>query len=191
MRHLFIVIALCAQVTEKLRTRYIQFDGEYDINSESCFNRWLQEDRGTPLGCEAWVDQKPRQLTLYVRYKGRVIFSDEINGYLVDYAKPYKGATFSNRLYTSDLGSGCRPGVYYWQMVLGDPLQRRGGGARASSTASRSPATAESFPIQRRAQSRSRHLGQSSLDVTSGVYGHFEKATRRREAEAMAGVFGV
>jgi integrase len=37
----------------------------------------------------------------------------------------------------------------------------------------------------------SRHLGHSSLDVTSGVYGHFEKATRRREAEAMAGVFGV
>ena len=33
----------------------------------------------------------------------------------------------------------------------------------------------------------SEHLGQSSLDVTSNVYGHFEKATRRREAEAMAG----
>jgi hypothetical protein len=155
MRHFFIVIALCAaglvatgaaqakdwwsnggnpsvtflQVTEKLRTRYIQFDGEYDIDSEACFNRWLGDDRGTPIGCEAWVDQKPRQLTLYVRYKGRVIFSDEINGYLVDYAKPYKGATFSTRLYTSDLGSSCRPGVYYWQMVLGDPLQRRGGGA--------------------------------------------------------------
>ena len=31
----------------------------------------------------------------------------------------------------------------------------------------------------------------SSLDVTSNVYGHFEKATRKREAEAMAGVFGV
>jgi integrase len=37
----------------------------------------------------------------------------------------------------------------------------------------------------------SKHLGHSSLDVTSNVYGHFEKATRRREAEAMAGVFGV
>jgi integrase len=37
----------------------------------------------------------------------------------------------------------------------------------------------------------SKHLGHSSLEVTSGVYGHFEKATRRREAEAMAGVFGV
>ena len=34
-------------------------------------------------------------------------------------------------------------------------------------------------------------LGHSSLDVTSNVYGHFEKATRRREAEAIAGVFGV
>jgi integrase len=33
----------------------------------------------------------------------------------------------------------------------------------------------------------SKHLGHSSLDVTSNVYGHFEKATRRREAEAMAG----
>jgi integrase len=37
----------------------------------------------------------------------------------------------------------------------------------------------------------SKHLGHSSLDVTSNVYGHFEKATRRREAEAMAGVFGI
>ena len=37
----------------------------------------------------------------------------------------------------------------------------------------------------------SKHLGHSSLDVTSNVYGHVEKATRRREAEAMAGVFGV
>ena len=34
----------------------------------------------------------------------------------------------------------------------------------------------------------SKHLGHSTLDVTSNVYGHFEKATRRREAEAMAGV---
>lgn len=37
----------------------------------------------------------------------------------------------------------------------------------------------------------SKHLGHSSLDVTSGVYGHFEKATRQREAQAMAGAFGV
>ena len=37
----------------------------------------------------------------------------------------------------------------------------------------------------------SKHLGHSSLDVTSNVYGHFEKATRRPEAEAMAGVLGV
>jgi hypothetical protein len=37
----------------------------------------------------------------------------------------------------------------------------------------------------------SKHLRHSSLDVTSNVYGHFEKATRRRGAEAMAGVFGV
>jgi hypothetical protein len=29
------------------------------------------------------------------------------------------------------------------------------------------------------------------LDVTSDVYGHFGKATRRREAEAMAGVVGI
>jgi hypothetical protein len=35
----------------------------------------------------------------------------------------------------------------------------------------------------------SKHLGHSSLDVTSGVYGHFEKTTRQREAEAMAGAF--
>jgi len=37
----------------------------------------------------------------------------------------------------------------------------------------------------------SKHLGHSSLDVTSNVYGHFEKATRRREAQAMAGAFGI
>jgi integrase len=37
----------------------------------------------------------------------------------------------------------------------------------------------------------SKYLGHSSLDVTSNVYGHFEPATRRREADAMAGVFGV
>jgi integrase len=37
----------------------------------------------------------------------------------------------------------------------------------------------------------SKHLGHSSFDVTSNVYGHFEKATRRREAEEMAGLFGV
>ncbi len=35
----------------------------------------------------------------------------------------------------------------------------------------------------------SKHLGHSSLDITAGVYGHFEKATREREAEAMASVF--
>jgi len=37
----------------------------------------------------------------------------------------------------------------------------------------------------------SKHLGHSSLDVTSNVYGHFENATRKREAEAMAGAFRV
>jgi integrase len=37
----------------------------------------------------------------------------------------------------------------------------------------------------------SKHLGHSTLDVTSSVYGHFEKVTRQREAQAMAGAFGV
>jgi integrase len=37
----------------------------------------------------------------------------------------------------------------------------------------------------------SRHLGHSSLKVTTDIYGHFERAERKREAEAMAGVFGV
>lgn len=37
----------------------------------------------------------------------------------------------------------------------------------------------------------SKHLGHSSLDVTDRVYGHMEQATRQREAQAMAGVFGV
>jgi hypothetical protein len=34
-------------------------------------------------------------------------------------------------------------------------------------------------------------LGHSSLDVTSNVYGHFEKTTRKREAQAMEGTFGI
>jgi integrase len=37
----------------------------------------------------------------------------------------------------------------------------------------------------------SRHLGHSSLKVTTDVYGHFERAERRAEAELMEGVFGV
>jgi integrase len=36
----------------------------------------------------------------------------------------------------------------------------------------------------------SKRLGHSSLDVTSNVYRTFERATRQREAQAMAGVFG-
>jgi integrase len=37
----------------------------------------------------------------------------------------------------------------------------------------------------------SRHLGHSSLKVTTDVYGHFERAERKREAAMMEGVFGV
>jgi integrase len=37
----------------------------------------------------------------------------------------------------------------------------------------------------------SRHLGHSSLKVTTDIYGHFERAERRKEAELMEGVFGV
>jgi integrase len=37
----------------------------------------------------------------------------------------------------------------------------------------------------------SRHLGHSSLAITSETYGHWERAERKREAEQMAGVFGV
>jgi len=37
----------------------------------------------------------------------------------------------------------------------------------------------------------SRHLGHSSLSVTSEVYGHWERAERKGEAELMEGVFGV
>jgi integrase len=37
----------------------------------------------------------------------------------------------------------------------------------------------------------SRHLGHSSLKVTSDVYGHFGRQERKAEAEQMAGVFGV
>jgi hypothetical protein len=36
----------------------------------------------------------------------------------------------------------------------------------------------------------SRHLGHSSLAVTSETYGHWEAAERKREAAAMEGAFG-
>jgi integrase len=37
----------------------------------------------------------------------------------------------------------------------------------------------------------SRHLGHSSIQVTDGVYGHWESAARKAEIAGMAGVFGV
>lgn len=37
----------------------------------------------------------------------------------------------------------------------------------------------------------SRHLGHSSLDITTDVYGHWERAERRRQAELLFGAFGV
>lgn len=37
----------------------------------------------------------------------------------------------------------------------------------------------------------SKHLGHSSLKVTTDVYGHWERAERKREAELMEGIFGV
>jgi integrase len=37
----------------------------------------------------------------------------------------------------------------------------------------------------------SRHLGHSSLSVTTETYGHWERAERKREAAMMEGVFGV
>jgi integrase len=37
----------------------------------------------------------------------------------------------------------------------------------------------------------SRHLGHSTLKVTTDIYGHWERAERRREAQRMEGVFGV
>ncbi len=37
----------------------------------------------------------------------------------------------------------------------------------------------------------SRHLGHSSLKITTDVYGHWEAAERKREARQMEGVFGV
>ncbi|MGH3041990.1 MAG: tyrosine-type recombinase/integrase [Gaiellaceae bacterium] len=37
----------------------------------------------------------------------------------------------------------------------------------------------------------SRHLGHSSLSVTTDVYGHWERAERKRQAELLLGAFGV
>jgi integrase len=37
----------------------------------------------------------------------------------------------------------------------------------------------------------SRHLGHSSVQVTTGVYGHFERAERKRQVLLMEGAFNV
>jgi integrase len=37
----------------------------------------------------------------------------------------------------------------------------------------------------------SRHLGHSSLKVTTDIYGHFERAERKKQVAMMEGVFGV
>ena len=37
----------------------------------------------------------------------------------------------------------------------------------------------------------SRHLGHSSVQVTTGVYGHWERGERRKQAQQLAGAFGV
>jgi integrase len=37
----------------------------------------------------------------------------------------------------------------------------------------------------------SRHLGHSTLKVTTDIYGHWERAERKRQTEIMEGVFGV
>ena len=37
----------------------------------------------------------------------------------------------------------------------------------------------------------SKHLGHSTLKVTTDVYGHWEHAERKHQAEQMTGLFGV
>jgi len=37
----------------------------------------------------------------------------------------------------------------------------------------------------------SRHLGHATLEITASTYGHWERAEQKRQAEKMAGVFGV
>ena len=37
----------------------------------------------------------------------------------------------------------------------------------------------------------SRHLGHTSVQVTTGVHGHWERAERRRQAQQPAGAFGI
>lgn len=37
----------------------------------------------------------------------------------------------------------------------------------------------------------SRHLGHSSVAITDGTYGHFERAAQKRQIEALAGAFNV
>jgi len=37
----------------------------------------------------------------------------------------------------------------------------------------------------------SKHLGHRTLEITASTYGHWERAARKRQAEKMAGVFGV
>lgn len=37
----------------------------------------------------------------------------------------------------------------------------------------------------------SRHLGHLSVTVTSNVYGHWQRGERRRQAQQLAGAFGI
>jgi len=37
----------------------------------------------------------------------------------------------------------------------------------------------------------SKRLGHRTLEITATTYGHWERAARKRQAEKMAGVFGV
>jgi integrase len=61
----------------------------------------------------------------------------------------------------------------------------------ASSCLSCSASSSRALENGRQVAWLSRHLGHSSLKVTTDIYGHWERAERKREAELMEGVFGV
>ena len=112
------------KVVERVRSRYVILDGELTIDDPpGC----LEEDYPSLNSCKAWAYQEPDALTLHVFHNGRKVFTDELNPMLDDYDKPYRGASFSTRLYLWEIaGSRCSPGKYVWRVQMVDPYLRRG-----------------------------------------------------------------
>ena len=76
-----------------------------------------------------------------------------------------------------------------WRRPGSRATGRRARSERSTPFATRSPKRA--LESGRQITWLSRHLGHSTLSVTTDVYGHWERAARKAEAARMAGLFGV